>query len=125
MAPGRRIALSGLLLLACCAPPSQLGANPFADAQYGPQKISIHVRNLNFSDATLWAVSPAGRRRLGVVAGKQDAVFSMPWSFPQRLQVEVDLLAGPRCMTESLDVDPGDLLDLQIEGDFARTAGCR
>ncbi|MEX2466266.1 MAG: hypothetical protein WD995_05115 [Gemmatimonadota bacterium] len=100
------------------------GGGPFAASADGPQTISIHVRNLNFSEATLWAVSNSGRQRLGVIGGKGDNVYRITWDFSQALQVEIDLLAGPRCTTEPLQVDPGDTLDLQIEVNMQRQFSC-
>lgn len=126
-----RIVQAGLLSAlvvaagACAQGGRPIQGDPFSASGDGPQTITIHVRNLNFSDATLWAVSRSGRQRLGVVTGKGDAVFRTSWTFPQPLQIEIDLLAGERCITEPLDVDPGDDLDLQIEMELYRQPGCR
>ena len=90
------------------------------------QEIRIHILNLNFQDATVWAMVRDGHReRLGTVSGKREAWFTMPWRFSQPLRLEFDLVAGPRCRTENITVDPGDVLDLQIAADFFRTEGCR
>ena len=115
------------LLLAGCAGgrmPSN-GGGPFAAADDGPQTISIHVQNLNFNDAALWAISRSGRERLGIVGGKSDAVYRIAWNMPQPLQIEIDLLAGERCTTEPISTDPGDSLDLQIQMDLSMQRGCR
>lgn len=121
------IAVIAAAVLAGCGAgaPGPSTADPFSAASDGPGTVSIHVRNLNFSQATLWAVSRGGRQRLGVVGGKADAVYRIPWTFPQPMEIEIDLLAGPRCTTEALDVDPGDILELQIEPDLSRQPGCR
>ncbi len=111
-------------LSACAGSSPNLNADPFEAATEGPRTISIHVTNLNFQEARLWAVSSAGRQRIGVVGGKADAVYRISWDFSQPLQVEIDLLAGPSCTTESLIVDPGDELQLQIEMDLARMSYC-
>ena len=127
----RRTRLAPLLTLAialgvtaCAGSSPNLNADPFEAASEGPQTISIHVTNLNFQEARLWAVSSAGRQRIGVVGGKADAVYRIPWDFSKPLQVEIDLLAGPSCTTEALIVDPGDELQLQIEMDLARMSYC-
>jgi len=125
-----RTGLTGALLalsLSACAGGAGGPApgDPFSAASDGPRTVSIHVRNLNFSQATLWAVSRGGRQRLGVVGGKEDAVYRIPWTFPQPMEIEINLLAGPRCTTEALEVDPGDVLELQIEMDLSRQQGCR
>ena len=103
---------------------TQSGGGPFAAAADGPRTVSIHVQNLNFNDATLWAVSPSGRQRLGVVGGKGDAVYRIPWTIPQTLQIEINVLAGSRCTTQPLQVDPGDTLELQIQLDLSMQQRC-
>lgn len=112
-----------ILLLGACALPGS--GDPFAAAQEGPQRVTLHVRNLNFSEVTLWAVAATGRRRLGTVGGKQDSVYSLTWLVSEPLQIEMDLLAGPRCWTEELIVDAGDILDLEIEMDVRQMYNCR
>lgn len=91
----------------------------------GNERIRIEVINRNFSDATLWAISTGGRQRLGIVTGKTDATFTLDWDFSQPLQIEIDLLAGERCVTAPLQVDPGDVLELQIDVELRRSAFCR
>jgi len=123
---GGLLALGAISVAAGCGGiGQQLDPGPFERAQAGEQRVSIHVTNLNFSEATLWAVTRGGRDRLGTVGGKGDAVYTLPWNIPQPLQIEIDLLAGPRCMTAPLEVDPGDQLDLQIELDLGRQPNCR
>jgi hypothetical protein len=110
---------------ACAGSGPNVSADPFSAATEGPQTISIHVTNLNFQDARLWAVSTAGRQRIGVVGGKANAVYRISWEFSRPLRFEIDLLAGPSCTTDALMVDPGDELQLQIEMDLARMRYCR
>ena len=43
--------------------------------------IRVHVTNLNFMDATLWAITPGGRKRLGLGTGKREDVFTVPFDF--------------------------------------------
>jgi hypothetical protein len=101
------------------------GDDPFSQSTTA-QQIQIKVVNLNFQDATIWALISGGRRqRLGIVSGKREAEFTLPWRFSEPLRLEFDLVAGPRCVTEDLTVDPGDLLELQIASDFYATPGCR
>lgn len=111
-------------LAACGGGRAAANADPFENAAEGPRVINIHVTNLNFNEARLWAISMEGRQRIGVIGGKADAVYRLPWNFSQPLRIEIDLLAGPRCTTEPINVDPGDDLRLQIEMDLARQARC-
>ncbi len=98
--------------------------NPF---QAGAERdeVKIHVTNLNFSDATLYLVTPGSRQRLGIVTGKRSATYTVPWRFSTELRLEIDLLAGAKCTTRPLVVDPGEELELIIDADFRRTALCR
>jgi hypothetical protein len=120
--------LSMLVLgIGACASstPAASGGDPFSGSA-DRQRIEIKIVNLNFQDATVWAIAAGGRReRLGTVIGKREAVFTLPWRFTEPLRLEFDLVAGPRCVTEELTVDPGDLLELQIATEFFATPGCR
>ena len=123
MNPWPRTALLVLALTgAACAAPTQ--GSPFGVGPEGERTISIEVRNLNFSDATLHALRGAERVRLGTVTGKTDRTFRIEWTISVPLQIEIDLLAGERCTTRALNVDPGDAITLQIESDLRRSGDC-
>ena len=55
---------------------------------------------------------------------KQQAVLEIPWDFSKPLRIEIDLLAGPKCTTDTIEADPGDILDLRIESVLSRSAAC-
>lgn len=122
---GRLLVLAaGLLLTAGCAS-SGTADGPFED-RTAPDQVRIEVENLNFADVTVWALAQGGQRtRLGTVRGKSDSVFTIPWEFSMPMALELDLVAGPRCTTEEITVDPGDSLQLQIQSAFLDTRGCR
>jgi hypothetical protein len=109
---------------ACGTRTSFPGQDPFAGNGGAPQ-VRIVVRNANFYDATLTAITDGGRRRLGTVVGNQSSVFTMPWDFTGGLRIEIDLLAGPSCTTELIAVNPGDDVRLEIMSDFSSTTFCR
>jgi len=111
-----------LLLTSCSTTPGR--GDPFSGGG-GREEIRIEVRNLNFSDATLYAIGGGMRRRLGVVLGKNDAVFTIPWHFSQFLAIEIDLLASVRCTTQEMMTDPGDIIELQIDVELRRSGYCR
>lgn len=120
--------LGVLLLTSACASsgPSKGSANPFRDDLVARGEVEIRIRNFNFADATVWAIAQEGRReRLGIVTGKTDAVFTLPWTFSEAMRMEFDLLAGVRCVTESMTVDPGDIVELQISVDPDSDPQCR
>lgn len=107
------LALAAVTLLAACLP---FGRREVLAGRGEQRFIRIEVMNRNFNDATLWAVVEGGNReRIGIVTGKQTQNFTLAWEVPRRLQIEIDVLAGERCLTEPLEVDPGDELQLQID----------
>jgi hypothetical protein len=122
----RALLVATVLSLTSCASGGS-GGNPFGKDLAERGEIEIKVVNLNFSDATVWALigGGGGRQRLGTVTGKGEEIFTLPWTFSQLLRIEFDLLAGPRCYTENLPVDPGDLLELQIASNAAADPSCR
>ena len=125
------IALAGAaLLLGAAACVSGGGkphsGNPFAQELAERNEIRIRVVNMNFNDATVWAlVRDVRHDRLGMVTGKSDATFTMPWRFTDALSLEFDLIGGVRCFTEALSVDPGEILELQISVDPSQDPQCR
>lgn len=130
--PSHRATMTGVLMLlaglgGCASGGAGAPAgNPFGDMSER-NEVRITIRNFNFSDATVWVLARgAQRKRLGVVTGKSDADFTVPWDFSQPMIMEFDLVAGPRCTTRPLEVDPGDVLELQIAVDFAQMSDwCR
>lgn len=121
-----RLTLTGALLAlgtalsACASGGPQDTGSPFSEDLAERQEVKISIQNRNFSDVTLWTLVRDGRRqRLGTVTGKTDAVFTLPWRFSDPMRIELDFVAGPRCTTENLDVDPGDTLELLISTDLA------
>ena len=88
------------------------------------ESVRIYVTNRNFMDATLWAVTAGTRKKLGIVTGKREAVYTIPWRFSDDLRIEIDMLAGKRCTTERLPVDPGDDIELIIDVDMNGSPVC-
>ncbi len=76
--------------------------------------ISLEVRNDNFSDATVYAVRPGLRQRIGWVSGLGKDTFTFRWPAGD-LRVEIDLFAAGRYYSELVDVDQGDELQLTIQ----------
>lgn len=118
-------ALAAVLVSSACASSNRAGElEPFT--QVGPpSSIRVIVQNLNFSEARLYAIRRGMRTSLGIVGGKQDAEFTIDWSIPDPLQIEIHLLAGPTCTTRELQADPGDIIELQIASVFSDSQACR
>ncbi len=113
-AAGRIAALSVVLASAGlgCAP----STCPFI-AQ-GDARITIEVMNHAFQDATLHAVWSGRRVRLGRVIGTRTANYILPWDRSFEFRIEIDLLAGPDCLTRGIWADPGDIIVLEIQSDL-------
>mgnify|MGYP005871471973 CR=1 FL=1 len=115
-----------LLLAGLIAGGCGWGPGPGQDSFRGTARdehIRIFVTNLNFMDATLWAVTNGTRDKLGVVTGKRDAVYTLPWRGYTDLRMEIDML--PRCRTESLPVNPGDDIELIINVEMLNSPLCK
>lgn len=127
--PVRTLACAALLLgvAGCASGGGKSGsANPFGQAQGEQREIRILVRNFNFNDANVWTVvRDARRERLGMVTGKSEATFTIPWTFTEALRLEFDLVGGVRCLTEPLSVDPGEIVEMQISVDPSQDPMCR
>jgi len=87
--------------------------------------VRIEVLNLNFQPARLYTYRRGTRSFLGTVAGADDKNFVVDWDNSEPMYIEIDMLAGPKCYTDELMVDPGDILELRIQSVFARTEACR
>ncbi len=98
------------------------GRSPFVSAE--DATITIEVDNRNFSDATIHAVWPGQRRRLGTVTGTTTANFRLPWDRSILISFELRLLGGTRCRTREIWADPGDIIVLQIDSRFGSGPDC-
>jgi hypothetical protein len=89
-----------------------------------PGQIRLFVINHDFNDATLFAFRGAQRIRLGIVTGKGEASYTIPWPSTQALRVQISLLTQNTCTTPELQVDPGEILELQIQIQQMRGGEC-
>ena len=87
--------------------------------------IRIEIDNRIFGDATVHAIWPGQRRRLGTVTGATTATFRIEWVRSVLLRFEIDLLAGPECGTPEIWADPGDIIVLNIDTRFMNGPYCR
>lgn len=120
----RGLLVAALVIAACATPREPTQAQPFAGADDRATTIRLIVQNRNFADARLYVLRRGARSALGTVGGKQDAEFTLDWLLPEPMQVEIDMLAGPRCVTQEMQVDPGDILELQIDAVFSQSSAC-
>jgi len=117
--------LPALWVFSACGGVSSSLDDPYAAAR-DRNEFRLFVQNDNFYDARIYALaSGTTRRQIGTVGGKTDAVFTVPWAFSNDLRVEINLLAGPTCTTDVIQVDPGDELRLQILSAMTDSSFCR
>ena len=111
---------------ACTAAGTGVAQNPYAYTSTDrPTQVRLLVQNLNFNDARLFALALNGRTPIGQVSGKQDKEFELNWPLSSPMRIEINMVAGPKCTTQEMQVDPGDILELQIASVFTQTAACR
>lgn len=117
-------ALFVLFALGACGGASSSLNDPFG-APGDRNEIRVIVMNNNFYDARVYILVDGVRRQLGTVVGKNDEVFTMPWTFSRVARLEINMQAGDTCTTEALPVDPGDTLQLQIMPSSSGSDFCR
>jgi len=111
-----------LLVLASCAAGPRAVGDPFEGGRRSSgrsdepaEDIRISVRNSNFNDATIYAVSPGRRRRLGRVDGNGQSEFRVPWNAGNEIRFEIDILGGGRCTTRTISASSGMRLAVIID----------
>ena len=112
---------AGATLAAACSGGDNL-PDPFAPQS--ARSIQIEVENLHFNQATLHAVREGQRMRLGIVNGKSHGSWRLPWDRGQDLQIEIDILASGACITRPLQVEPGEIVELQIQSRMELSPDC-
>jgi hypothetical protein len=117
--------LAAVLFAAAAGACSALSGGPENPFEAGQEsQVRIIVINQDFNDATLYARGNGERRRLGVVTGKTEASYVIPWRLSGTLQIEISILTAGSCTTSPLQVDPGDILELQILNEAVRGGQC-
>lgn len=110
---GLRVAVLLAVLVAGC---TTTRSDPMAGrVGSGGGSIQLRVTNLGFNDATLTAITTGTRTRLGVVPGKANQNFTIPWETLQELRVQISVLAGGNHTTSTVTVNPGERVELLIQ----------
>ena len=92
--------------------------------QTGPPVV-VEVQNNNYADATVYALLDGERQRLGVVIGKSDESFGIPWRPNLYLRLEVRFLGGAACATDYFPMDPGQHYVLDLQPDLRMNLDCK
>lgn len=105
-----------LLASACALLPGTASLDePDPDAR--SRYLTVEVDNQNFYDATIYAVRPGIRLRVGQVGGFNKDTFRFSWP-DLDLRFEIALLSVGSYYTWSLPVERGDQLSLTILPDL-------
>lgn len=94
--------------------------NPFDGTVLGgvEDEVRVEVQNLNFNDASVWALRSSQRIRVGRVTGKTDVSFTVRWNTAQPIAFEVDVVGGRSCRTGSIPVEAASRVWLSIPSDM-------
>ena len=115
---GRRVAALRVAILAVVLTGASLGCgatrpeSPFGSG--AAERLDVQVLNRSFLDATLYAVWPGKRIRLGSVVGTQSATFRLPWNGTELLQIEINQFTGPSCLTDWIIAVGGEVIFVEI-----------
>ncbi|MFV2007333.1 MAG: hypothetical protein ACC667_07795 [Longimicrobiales bacterium] len=104
------VTFSMAVALTACASP---GAGPFDDG-VEPGTIHVEVDNHNFYDATVYVITGAGERRLGIVRGKSEKTYVARLLAPGEVRLRVRMLAGGSFTTDPMNTIPGETIQLII-----------
>jgi len=86
--------------------------------------IVIEIQNNNFQDATVYAIREGERQRLGIVVGKTDDAYAIPWRPNFALRLEVRFLGGGACATREILMEPGQRYVLDLQPDLRLNQDC-
>lgn len=101
------------LLTASCARLLGRASTPDEFDEEQPRHLTVEVDNQNFYDATIYAVQPGQRMRIGQVVGLTKETFQFLWPSLD-LRMEIYLISVGSYYTWPLDVQPGDQLALTV-----------
>ncbi len=102
------VLLAALTAASCTGTPGR-PTDPFTTGpRAGAGRIQVQVQNLNFNDASVYAIRRGQRIRLGTVTGKSDKNFTMDWNSAVPLRFEVQIIGGQDCRIRELMLAPGD-----------------
>lgn len=93
------------------APGSPTRRDPFDAA--GTDEVRLTVQNMDFRDASIYALWNGVKRRVGSVTGMTSETFRMQWQ-SEEIQLQVDFVGGGGYVSERVPVTQGDHLDFVI-----------
>ena len=118
--------LLAYVLVACTACGGGRARNPFdpSSTEGTADRIRVEVDNLNFNDATIWAMRSGQRIRVGRVTGKTEQNFTIEWNMAVPISFQVDVVSGRTCGTQQIPVDSNSRVWVTIPSSLGLTP-CR
>ncbi len=112
--------VSLMLILSCAGKRHVVGAAAI------PEKIALRVTNHNFLDVVIYAVCEGQRTRIGVAGGSRYTLMDVPRRLlgpGQEMRFVGDAIGSQeRAVTETIVVQPGQFIELQLETSLARSS---
>ena len=85
----------------------------------------FEVTNNNRSEVTLWAQIEGRRQRLGTLQPNGQATYTLDVRGIQDVALEIRVLGGGRCTTQTRPVGPGERIITIIPPQLSMMQGCR
>jgi hypothetical protein len=104
------LAVSGC---AAGSPGSPTRIDPFGAAAGDTDEVRLTVQNMDFRDASIYALWNGVKKRVGSVTGMTSETFTMRWQ-SEEIQLEIDFVGGGGYVSERVPVTQGDHLDFVI-----------
>lgn len=104
------------------------GGSPRPDAAT-TEAFRVRAMNPSFMDVTIYAVNAYTgnqRVRVGRLGSSQERVFDFRMTTATRdVRFELEYFTGPTCITGSIVLVPGDIVELILPGEPRNEPGCR
>lgn len=97
-----------------CGSGALRSSTPSFDGSRASTGLRILVRNQQLNEARITFWADGTRRRLGSVQANSDREFRVPMNTAAMVRLEIDFTLGGSCVTRSVQLGPGDAVDLTI-----------
>ena len=117
-----------LLLLGCGGSGAPEAASPSEGEEVDPsESVAVEITNDNLNEVTFWAILDGRRQPLGSLRPNRAGTYRIPVRGATEIHLEIRITTGPRCITESRMVGPGEVIVARIPVDPAFMIGaiCR
>lgn len=118
--PKKLVVLGTIVLVGCAGKGHDVGATPI------PKNIALRVTNHNFLDVVIYAVCEGQRTRIGVAGGSGYTLMDVPRRLlgpGQEMRLVGDAIGSDeRAVTETIVVQPGQFIELQLESSLVRSS---